>query len=206
MNFLGHVHVALSSGRDDSGYLLGAALPDLAAMAGVRLVRDALDGSIAEGVRCHLWADAAFHAHAGFRAGSGELRRDLLARSIGSGPARAVGHAGWELLLDGTLVGTGTEAAFRRSLDVGEGAAAAMSPSDAVRWNAFLARVRGVARLRYDEPRWVADRLQAMLDRRPRLRLPGGDVPTVADVLADHVDAVAARSATILGDTARSAV
>jgi acyl carrier protein phosphodiesterase len=205
VNFLGHVHVALSSGRDDPGYLLGAALPDLAAMAGVRLVRAELDSSLADGVRCHLRADAAFHAHAGFRAGSGALRRDLLARAIGSGPARAIGHAGWELLLDGTLVGTGVETAFRRSLEAGERAGAAMSPAEAERWDAFLARVRRVGWLRYDDPRWVADRLHAMLDRRPRLRLPGAEVPTVAEVLDAHVEVVAARSAAVLGDTARAA-
>ena len=42
VNFLGHTHVALASGHDDPEYLLGAVLPDLAPMAGVRLQRAGL--------------------------------------------------------------------------------------------------------------------------------------------------------------------
>ncbi len=203
MNFLGHTHVALAGGRDDPEYLLGAALPDLAPMAGVRVARADLDGALGEGVHCHLQADAAFHAHAEFRAGSGALRRDLAERGIGSGPARAVGHAGWELLLDGTLVGSPAEDAFRRAIAVGDRAAAAMAPQDRPRWASFLARARTAAGLHYDDPRWVADRLHGMLTRRPRLRLPAAQVATVAEVLAGHVDAVRAVAEAVLSDTVR---
>lgn len=205
MNFLGHVHVALATGHDDPEYLLGAALPDLAPMAGVRLDRRALRGALGDGVRCHIEADAAFHALPRFRAGSGELRRALTARGIASGPARAVGHAGWELLLDGTLVGTEVEEAFHRAIAAGPRATAALAPRDGVRWEDFLGRVRGTSRLRYDEPAWVAERLHGMLERRPRLRLPADEVATVAAVLGDHVDAVVAVSPLVLADTARGA-
>ncbi len=204
MNFLGHTHVALAGGHDDPVYLLGAALPDLAPMAGVRVVRASLDGALGAGVRCHLSADAAFHAHPEFRAGSRALRGAVADRGVGSGPSRAVGHAGWELLLDGTLVGTEAEAAFHRAVAVGEHASAALTPDDRVRWSAFLARARTSAGLRYDDPRWVAERLHAMLTRRPRLRLPAHQVTPVAEALAGQVDAVTAVAPAVLDDTARA--
>jgi hypothetical protein len=206
MNFLGHTHVALAAGRDDAEYLLGAVLPDLAPMAGVRLAdRSELTGPLGDGVACHLRADAAFHAHPAFRAGSGALRRALTDRGVASGPARAVGHAGWELLLDGTLVATATEAAFRRALAGGERARAALGPADGDRWRAFLDRGRAAAGLHYDDPTWVADRLHAMLARRPRLALPDSQVAVVAEVLGTHAAAVRSVAGAVLADTAREA-
>jgi hypothetical protein len=204
MNFLGHTWVALAAGMHDPEYLLGAALPDLAPMAGVRLARAGLDGPLGAGVRCHVRADEAFHAHAAFRAGSGALRRSLAQREVASGPARAVGHAGWELLLDGTLVGTEAEAAFHRAMAVGERAGAALAPADRPRWAGFLARARGAGPLRYDDPRWVAVRLHAMLDRRPRLRLPDHHVDVVAEVLDAHAAGVREVAGGVLADTARA--
>jgi hypothetical protein len=203
MNLLGHTYVALAGGRDDPEYLLGAVLPDLAPMAGVRLrARSDLPGAVGEGVRCHLRSDRAFHAHARFRAGAAALRRAVAAAGVASGPSRAVGHAGWELLLDGTLVGTEVEWAFHGAVGAaGEQVADALAPGDRARWAAFLARARRGGRLRYDEPRWVADRLHAMLARRPRLRLPDHHVATVADALAAHADGVIAAAPAVLGDT-----
>jgi hypothetical protein len=205
VNILGHTFVALAVGGDEPEYLLGAVLPDLAPMAGVKVARGACGGVLREGVRCHVRADEAFHAHPDFRAGSGALRRALAERGVASGPARAVGHAGWELLLDGTLVGTPVEDAFRRAMAVGDRAATAMGPDDRARWAAFLARGGTSPGLGYDDPRWVADRLHAMLARRPRLRLPDDQVATVADVLGGHVDAVRRAASAVLDDTARAA-
>jgi hypothetical protein len=206
MNVLGHIHVALAGGRDDPEYLLGAVLPDLAPMAGVRLrARSGLPGAVGEGVRCHLRADRAFHAHAGFRDGAAALRRAVAAAGVASGPSRAVGHAGWELLLDGTLVGTEVERAFHGAVRMAGEVADALAPADRARWAAFLARARRGGRLRYDEPRWVADRLHAMLARRPRLRLPEHQVATVADALAAQAAGVVAAAPAVLGDTALAA-
>ena len=106
MNVLGHTRVALGRGLDRPAEVLGAVLPDLAPAAGVRLVRDRLDGPLAAGVRCHLDADAAFHAHPRFRAGTRALRADLTARGIPRGPARAVAHDDRGI---GTQVEGGTE-------------------------------------------------------------------------------------------------
>jgi hypothetical protein len=207
VNLLGHTYVALAHGRDDPEYLLGAVLPDLAPMAGVRVRgRSDLPGAVGEGVRCHLRADRAFHAHGRFREGAAALRRAVAAAGVASGPSRAVGHAGWELLLDGTLVGTDVEEAFRAGVrDAGERVAVALAPDDRARWTAFLARARGGGRLRYDEPRWVAERLYAMLAPRPRLRLPDDQVATVAGALAAQAGAVVAAAPAVLRDTALAA-
>jgi hypothetical protein len=203
VNILGHTHVALATGRDDADFLLGAVLPDLAPMAGVRLARADLDGALGDGVSCHLRTDEAFHAHAAFRAGSAALRRAVADRGVASGPARAVGHAGWELMLDGTLIGGEVERAFHRAMAAGGRAARAMTPGHGARWAAFLDRARSAGGLRYDEPAWVADRLHAMLVRRPRLRLPDDQVATVADVLGRHAAAVTAAAPAVLDETAR---
>jgi hypothetical protein len=203
MNFLGHTHVALAGGDDDPGFVLGAVLPDLAPMAGIRLSARGLDGPLGDGVRCHLRADAAFHADPRFVDGSRALRRALAARGVESGPARAVGHAGWELLLDGTLVATEAEDAFRGALAEGERALPALADGDRERWAAFLDRRRRSSGLHYDDPSWVADRLYAMLARRPRLTLPAEQVAVVADVLAAQAPAVGSVAAAVLDDTAR---
>ena len=202
MNLLGHTHVALAAGRDDPGWLLGAVLPDLAPIAGVRVDRGALPGDVAAGVRCHLAADAAFHALPVFLRGSAGLRRALAARGVPSGAARAVGHAGWELLLDGTLVRTATEDAFHTAMADAGGAAVAMSAADAGRWVAFVGRGRPAPALAYDDPGWVAERLHAMLARRPRLRLPRAWVPTVAEVLDSARPGVEEAAAAVLRATA----
>jgi hypothetical protein len=204
VNILGHTHVALAGGRDDSGYLLGAVLPDLAPMARVKVVRTALPLPVADGVVCHVRTDEAFHAHPTFVAGSRSIRKALDARGVASGPARAVAHAGWELLLDGALVGTATEVAFRRAMAAGGDATTAMSAADASRWVAFVDRSRSAPALAFGDPRWVADRLFGMLARRPRLRLPEDQVPTVAEVLAGQADQVRALAPDVFADTARA--
>lgn len=166
MNVLGHVHAALAERRDDAAFLLGAVLPDLRGLH----VADRT-GAVGEGIACHHRVDAAFHADAAFRAGSGALRRDLLDAGLATGPARAVGHAGWELLLDGTLVGSPADDGFRAAL-------------------VHAGRPGPHGRLRYDDPAWVAERLFALLDGRPRLRFARADLPTVAAVLGRHAPAV----------------
>jgi hypothetical protein len=205
MNVLGHTFVAQANGASDPEFVLGAVLPDLASMAGVRLARADLPEVVGRGVRCHLRSDEAFHGHPAFRRGQQAIRVDLAERGLPSGPARAVAHAGWELLLDGTLVGSPTEAAFRAALAVGARATAAMSERDGRRWLGFLGRRPGAGGLRYDDPRWVADRLHAMLATRRRLSFAADRVPEVAAVLGQHVDQVASVAPAVLADVARTA-
>jgi hypothetical protein len=231
MNVLAHAHVALrvlggGDGRrvEERGavephagtaaaravpggvdaYVLGAVLPDLAPAAGVRLDRAALPIAVADGVRCHTRSDAAFHALPVFARGARAIRRALDERGVASGPARAVGHAGWELLLDGTLVASQAEDAFRRAVGTAGHLSGALPPADAERWAAFLARGRTSPGLGFDDPTWVAERLYRMLHRRPRLRLPRHQVEVVADVLADARPSVVAAAPDVLHTTARA--
>jgi hypothetical protein len=206
VNVLGHTFVARAAGSADPEFLLGAVLPDLAPMAGIRLARGGIGGTLGDGVRCHVRTDEAFHGLPAVRAGMGELRADLTRRGLASGPARAVGHAGWELMLDGTLLAVPAADDFRRALGAGEAALAALDPADRPRWTAFLDRARRAPRPRYDDTRWVADRLHAMLARRPRLSLPLWQVPSVAAALARQVDAVRAAAPAVLTDTAAAVV
>jgi hypothetical protein len=192
MNVLGHASVALAWGGDDPAFVLGAVLPDLASMVGVRVDRSGVGGPVGDGMRCHIDADAIFHDHPEFRAGSAALRRDLAERGLDRGPVRAIGHAGWELLLDGTLVGSPAEAAYWRALEVGELALDAIAEPGRGRWLGFLSyRRRRLGALRYDDPPWVAERLHDLLARRPRLRFSRKELPAVADVLGAHAGQVA---------------
>jgi len=199
VNFLGHTHVALAS-SDDPLYVLGAVLPDLASMAGVRIDRARSGGRLHEGIRCHIDTDAAFHGHPIFRQGSAAIRADLAPHDLPLGASRAIGHIGWELLLDGTLVGSRTESAFHHALIEGEQALTAIVPDDQRRWQAFLDRWRGLAdpRLRYDEPPWVAERLYLMLHSRPRLAFAESALPGVVEVLERHAGPIAAVAGDVL--------
>jgi hypothetical protein len=198
MNVLGHASVALAWRGDDPAFGLGAVLPDLASMVHVRIDRSLLGGPVGDGMRCHVDADALFHDHPDFRAGSAALRRDLASHGLDRGPVRAIGHAGWELLLDGTLVGSPAEAAYWRALDVGELALNAIAEPDRGRWLGFLSYRRRRPQLRYDDPAWVAERLHHLLARRPRLRFPREELPAVANVLGAHAAEVAAVGAGVL--------
>ena len=206
MNFLGHTFVAMADDDgpddrpDDPEYLLGAVLPDLASMARVRVDRSGLEGELLRGVRCHIEVDAAFHDLPEFHRGMASLRERLVPHDIGRGAARAIGHVGWELLLDGTLVGSRAEEAYWRALDVAPAALDAITPAGQERWAHFLGRWDLTPRpqLRYDDPGWVADRLYAMLSDRPYLQFRAEHVPAVAEALADEQPSVVAAAGTVL--------
>jgi hypothetical protein len=197
MNLLAHAHVALgASGAADADYVMGALLPDLASMAGVRFDRAALPAVVDEGVGCHLRTDAVFHVLPPFMAGSAAIRRDVREAGLSAGAARAVGHVGWELLLDGTLIGSSTHALYREALDRADGASAGISDPD--RWAWLLAHRDQLGWPRYDDPAWIAARLHRILDGRRLLRFDATHVPAVARVLEDHAAAVAAAAGEVL--------
>jgi hypothetical protein len=172
VNFLGHAHAARWQDRDPR-FVLGAMLPDLATMAGVRrpLAQDAV---VAAGVAFHHRTDAAFHGcptferltHAGTRA----LRGGGMAR----GPALAASHIAIELLLDASLAEDAPlvadyTAALRSDLVLDDEAHT-------------LALSRVCARLHdAGAPRWygvldeMVPRLERILARHPRLALTPSD-------------------------------
>ncbi len=126
------------------------------------------------GIACHHATDAVFHDLPEFRSGSRTLTCDLLDRGVPRGAARAVGHAGWELLLDGVLVRD-------RVLMDDYMRAMRVEVTDAD-WAAALTRriARGVPTF-YADAASVAELLRRILSYRPRLSF---------DV--EHLDAVRA--------------
>jgi hypothetical protein len=206
VNVLGHSHVALALGADSPAYVLGAVLPDLASMARVRLDRSRLDGAVAEGVRCPLATDTAFHTQPAFVAGARAIRDDLRDQGVAAGPARAIGHVGWELLLDGTLLASAASDAYERALAAAsDGMGGAVPTAHRERWSGLLSHRHRLPRLPYDDPDWVAERLVAILEPRPALRLPPGQVPAVGAVLGRHATRVPGEAPAVLAETARRA-
>lgn len=190
MNVLGHAFVAERVRPGDDAHTFGAVLPDLASMAGVRIDRaDAGGPALAAGVRCHHAADAAFHSQHAFVAGAAALRRDLLAAGLRTGPARAVAHVGYELLLDATLAGGDADDAYRRAftaLATAESTLAVLRPAAHERWRSAVARFATPRRGHDGDPRAIAASLVAILRHRPRLALAAEDAPLVAAVLERH--------------------
>lgn len=201
MNFLGHIAVTTDAFDDieavesveavevvKRGRALGAALPDLAAMAGVRFVRSELPEAVGRGVGDHHRADRAFHAHPAFRQGATGLRQGLLAQGLETGPSRAVAHAGWELLLDGCLTNDPVFVAWAVQVLAGAGALADHfdEPSARGRWERLCRHLADdVWWLGYRDPAFVAQRLYRRLAGRRRLQFGPEWTPTVAQGLAE---------------------
>lgn len=202
MNLVGHVHVARLRGDDDPEAWLGSMLPDLAREAGTRLgPLERWSPGVARGIRCHRATDDAFHASVAFRAGSRRLREDLGAAGLATGPARAVAHAGWELLLDGVLLDeAGTAEAYATALAVPMPRLTTGLPVDEQRrWSAALARRRSAGPpALYADPGAVAALLHRVLASRPRLAFDRGAVPAVAGVLLAHQPAIAAAAGPVI--------
>lgn len=198
VNFLAHAEVARRS-RADAAYVLGAVLPDLLPMAGVRLDRAAVPDDVAAGWQAHHVADAAFHASPVFGAGVGALRTDLRRTGLGTGPRRAVAHVGWELLLDDAIAGDpDLITVFRAALDRGR------HLTDDGRWHGLLDRFALLAPMGRSEPLVIAQRTQRACSRRPRLAFGDEHLGPVAAILGEHHDRVLAIAPDLLDEVARA--
>lgn len=187
MNFLGHAKVALWTGRPAPDFVLGAMLPDFASMAGLRLGEVAAQG-VAAGVSLHLRTDDVFHAAPAFLALMQGAIDTLTGQGVARGPARAVGHIGVELLIDGELV---------REPEVGDAYLSALEafaalPVDSFAGFATPPMQRLVKRLRehgipydYERPDAVAARLAQILAGRPRLALSAEAQAVVGGIMPD---------------------
>lgn len=136
------------------------------------------------GIACHRAADATFHDLPVFLTQSAALTRALLDAGLNRGAARAIGHAGWELLFDGALLDDdGLVAAYLAAMRL------EVQNAD---WNAALTRraSRGVPTL-YGEPAGVAEIMWRVLGSRRLLAFDADFVPTVAAILADAQPAIA---------------
>jgi hypothetical protein len=198
MNFVGHHEVAARAGLDGAGRL-GAMLPDFATMLGVRLQRDVLSPDVRAGVALHHATDAVFHGDEQVLAGMHALTASLAAVDVPRGAARAIGHIGYEMLLDGWL-----GAADLRGALAADDPEVAKALADHAEWPGM----RGHLATRvayYDDPDWVADRLFHILARRPRLAFPPEQRPAVAAVLATMLPDVRDAAPTVFA-TVTSAV
>ena len=202
VNFAAHAAVAARC-SPAVDVRLGAVLPDISAILGVRLRRpnEALDAGIAT----HYATDSAFHASGWFTNQMKICSTRLQAAGVGRGPARAAAHVGVELLLDGAVLAN--DDTFR---DVwSQLAAPAALVRDAVhdderddwidRLGQFTTRLDP---WRYSEPDYAAARIEGMLRHRPRLRLETGQASIVAVVLRSIASGVAADAEQVVDDIA----
>ena len=187
MNLLGHIRVARTRANDPTMWL-GAALPDLQREAGVGIGDPSgWSSAVRDGIACHHAADAVFHDLPIFRSQSVALTRALLDADVPRGAARAVGHAGWELLLDGTLVDDdGLVEAYLAAMSVDVTA-------NGEAWTSALARrvERGAPTL-YADPASVAELLWRVLARRRLLAFDRCHIDAIGACLAEAQPAVAA--------------
>jgi hypothetical protein len=187
VNFYGHAWFAASE-RNDATFVLGAMLPDLAAMAGCR-VRDAAEPALQGGLDHHVAVDAAFHTAPLFRRIVREAEVALGAAGVSRGTALAAAHVTPELLLDGWLAREyGTHEAYGQAL----GRSAALLGSVAWRSGDAVSVVEVCRRVAqadlpagYARPEFAAARLARVLAGRPRLVVRAGDAAAVNGWVAE---------------------
>jgi acyl carrier protein phosphodiesterase len=185
VNFLAHCIVAERTGPGTVPYDLGAVLSDLCSMAGLRFAFDRLPGAVAAGVSCHRVADRVFHADPEFLAGARAIRAGASSAGLPPGASRAVGHVGWELLLDGTPAVAGAAGRFEAALGESASVVPAFAPGDAQSWLRLADRLAADRFwTRYDDPEVVARRLFGLLGRRPRLAFGRDALGAAASVMA----------------------
>jgi len=187
VNFIGHAAVALWR-SDVPAYVLGAMLPDLVNMAGLRLPRELPAGALADGVALHHETDAVFHAERGFIALTQHTLDRLSALGVSRGPARAVAHVGVEMLLDGELLHEPEVAgAYERALSELTGVRPLFTqPAEHARWRLLERRLRAHGTpYDYRNTDAVLARLIRIFSGRTRLAIDATSERIVRSVLPD---------------------
>jgi len=195
MNFFGHAVLA-DWKCPDSGFVLGAMLPDFAAMLRVRAPLG-LSPRIARGIDFHHATDHVFHELEDFRALVRHGVEWLTGQRVRRGSARAAAHVGVELLLDAEWA---SEARPRQAYAaaLGHGARAA---SPLLEWSGTgdAARFEGLRSLllerepaaQWSDARQISQRLGRALSGRPRLELQPGEELVIAEWVEQTRAAVA---------------
>lgn len=207
VNFIGHATVALWT-RSEPTFVLGSMLPDFASMVGVRLLRGSageagVSEPLAEGIALHHRTDEVFHAASAFTRLQQETLDALTEREVPRGAARAVGHIGVEMLIDGELVRLPqVAAAYVAALEAARDAHAPFrDDGDRSRFETLRRRL-----LAFGPPRDYADvdavlgRLTHVLRQRPRLALDAQALPIVRQMLPTVQRKVVAALPALLAD------
>ncbi|HLM19834.1 MAG TPA: hypothetical protein VK549_18565 [Acidimicrobiia bacterium] len=210
MNLVGHVAVALAPDAPppSTEFLVGCMLPDLAAIARVRVSRPG--GDLGAGVAFHHACDAVFHELEWFRATNRALRDALVDAGIDSGPARASSHAGVEMLLDGRLVTDEVvDSQARVVLDAVNTGAPGLAPLAPVESrDAWVERLQMIGSSldpgRYQDAQFVAERLHRMTSGRRRIELRDDDVDTVASALRDFQAGIGEAAPDVMAEVRRA--
>ncbi len=193
MNYFSHAAVSGWYTRDARS-TLGAMLPDLLTMSGLRRCRSN-DSGIDWGIALHHATDHWFHADPFFQEALRDQRRELSALGLSRGAAAAAAHVGLELLLDQYLAKQqGTRTDFLLALHLARSQVRkrlVFETSDAeMRFNELLAHLseRGGPRTA-TTPERTAAQIAWTLAPRPRLRLEPsalGLVAAWAEQARDH--------------------
>jgi hypothetical protein len=175
MNFFGHAFVA-SLYSEDHGFVLGAMLPDFAAMLRARLL-DSRHRGISSGIAFHLQTDQVFHRSSSFQKECRSAVEWLTQNGMRRGSARGVAHVGVELLLDSEISRRpSAHQSYLNALAAGSGPKLGCH----IRWHAESDGARfeelrlALSRHGTDivpTPLRVAARIGRALSRRPRLAL-----------------------------------
>jgi len=191
MNFIGHATVALWR-RSEPAFVLGSMLPDFAGMARARLAHglehsgDPRLDAIVDGIALHHRTDDVFHGAPQFVTLLQETLDELASRGIARGTARAVGHVGVEMFIDGELVRDPQVAStYTEALTAGNELTELFVDLDgSARWELLRQRliVYG-APYDYRNPDAVLARLQLMLRGRPRLAIADSALPILRRAL-----------------------
>jgi len=210
VNFFGHGCLAAER-RPDAAFVFGAMLPDLAAMAGLR-VAGVAHATTDAGRRFHYATDAAFHRAERFQTLCIGATHALRAAGLRRGPARAIGHVGVELLLDGWLAEEeGVPHLYGAALALGP----ALVPAVAFRVDGRAAPLvelcERIAKAKLSPDAWcaperLAARLVRVLARRPLLALAASELPAVRVWAASARVDVARSAAALLGEVRSSLV
>lgn len=170
MNFFGHAVVA-GWADNRAGHLLGSMLPDFEAMVRVPLV-GVCDPDIQRGIDLHHRTDEVFHRAPIFVELCARALSELKGAGVRRGTARAVGHIGSEMFLDGWLAREQDHVDdYLAALEV-EVEGCLEWEDDGRAFSKLRARLTMWGAPRdYAEPTFVLARLADALQRRPALRV-----------------------------------
>src|SRR4051794_35492034 len=171
-------------------------LPDFAGMAGLRLSPVSGPLPLLQGVALHHRTDEAFHGSPVFLELMDWTTRALTGSGVARGPARAVGHVGVELLVDGELLrADDVAAAYREALTHSERVHELFEDSaQLARWIVLERHLHshGVP-YDYRNTDAVVRRLSRIFADRPRLALDESAERAVRGVLPELQHKVVAR-------------